>query len=76
MMLGGFLFVPGPRRITLSCLPASWYCSGTLLPLGCAPRQRALLLLLLFIFSSVLLLGSYQRRLWGPQRRSGSRVNM
>lgn len=75
MMLGGFLSVPGPRRITLSCLPASWYCSGTLLPLGCAPRQRALLLLL-FIFSSVLLLGSYQRRLWGPQRRSGGRVNM
>lgn len=62
-------------RITFSCLPGSWYRSGTLLPLGCSPRHRALLLLLLFIASSVLLLGSYQRRLWGPQRRPGSRVN-
>ncbi|XP_054865566.1 ectonucleoside triphosphate diphosphohydrolase 7-like isoform X2 [Amphiprion ocellaris] len=60
-------------RITLSCLPASWYCSVSLLSLGCAPRQR-LLLLLLFI-TSALLLGVYQRQLWGTQRRSGSRVN-
>lgn len=63
-------------RITFSCLPASWYCSVSLLSLGCAPRQRLLLLLLLFIASSVLLLGTYQRQLWGPQRRPGARVNM
>lgn len=63
------------HRITFSCLPGSWYRSGTLLPLGCSPRHRALLLLLLLIASSVLLLGSYQRRLWGPQRRPGTRVN-
>ncbi|XP_031732965.1 ectonucleoside triphosphate diphosphohydrolase 7-like isoform X2 [Anarrhichthys ocellatus] len=60
-------------RITFSCLPASWYCSVSLLSLGCAPRQR---LLLLFITSALLLLGTYQRQLWsaGP-RRPGSRVN-
>ncbi|XP_076585273.1 ectonucleoside triphosphate diphosphohydrolase 7-like [Chaetodon auriga] len=63
-------------RITFSCLPASWYCSVSLLSLGCAPRQRLLLLLLLFIASAVLLLGTYQRQLWGPQRRPGARVNM
>ncbi|XP_070837290.1 ectonucleoside triphosphate diphosphohydrolase 7-like [Chaetodon trifascialis] len=63
-------------RITFSCLPASWYCSVSLLSLGCAPRQRLLLLLLLFIASTVLLLGTYQRQLWGPQRRPGARVNM
>ncbi|XP_035516000.1 ectonucleoside triphosphate diphosphohydrolase 7-like [Morone saxatilis] len=61
-------------RITFSCLPASWYCSVSLLSLGCAPRQR--LLLLLFITSAVLLLGTYQSKLWGPQRRPGARVNM
>lgn len=60
-------------RITFSCLPASWYCSVSLLSLGCAPRQR--LLLLLFITSALLLLGTYQRQLWGGQRRHGSRVN-
>ncbi|KAI4794934.1 hypothetical protein KUCAC02_031728 [Chaenocephalus aceratus] len=59
---------PGPdhsantMRITFSCLPASWRCSVSLLSLGCAPRQR--LLLLLFI-TSTLLLGTYQRQLWG-----------
>lgn len=74
MMVDAFLLVPGLRRITFSCLPASWYCSLTLLPLGCAPRQRVLLLLL-FIVSSVVLLGIYQRRLWGPERRSGTRAN-
>ncbi|KAM7394691.1 hypothetical protein PAMP_021477 [Pampus punctatissimus] len=62
-------------RITLSCLPASWYCSVSLLSLGCAPRQRLLLLLLLFITSALLLLGTYQRQLWGTQRRPGARVN-
>lgn len=64
------------RRITFSCLPASWYCSVSLLSLGCAPRQRVLLLLLLFITSTALLLGTYQRQLWGPQRRPGARVNL
>ncbi|XP_056227004.1 ectonucleoside triphosphate diphosphohydrolase 7-like isoform X2 [Seriola aureovittata] len=62
-------------RITFSCLPASWYCSVSLLSLGCAPRQRLLLLLLLLITSTLLFLGTYQRQLWGPQRRPGSRVN-
>ncbi|XP_029917067.1 ectonucleoside triphosphate diphosphohydrolase 7-like [Myripristis murdjan] len=61
-------------RISLSCLPASWYCSVSLLSLGCAPRQR-LLLLLLLTCSSLLLLGIYQNHLWGPQHRSGARVN-
>ncbi|KAG7231413.1 hypothetical protein INR49_010441 [Caranx melampygus] len=42
-------------RITLSCLPASWYCSVSLLSLGCAPRQRWLLLLLLLLVTSTLL---------------------
>ncbi|KAK5898805.1 hypothetical protein CesoFtcFv8_008348 [Champsocephalus esox] len=62
-------------RITFSCLPASWRCSVSLLSLGCAPRQR--LLLLLFITSTLLLLGTYQRQLWGlgPQQRPGPRVN-
>ncbi|KAM7009628.1 ectonucleoside triphosphate diphosphohydrolase 7-like [Tautogolabrus adspersus] len=60
-------------RISFSCLPASWYCSVSLLSLSCVSRQR-LLLLLLFI-TSALLLASYQRQLWGPQRRPGSRVN-
>ncbi|XP_073323457.1 ectonucleoside triphosphate diphosphohydrolase 7-like [Pagrus major] len=63
-------------RITFSCLPASWYCSVSLLSLGCASRQRLLLLVLLFITSAILLLGTYQRQLWGPQRRPGARVNM
>ncbi|XP_040893221.1 ectonucleoside triphosphate diphosphohydrolase 7-like [Toxotes jaculatrix] len=52
-------------RITLSCLPASWYCSVS--------RQR--LLLLLSITSALLLLGTYQTQLWGPQRRPGAKVN-
>uniref|UniRef100_A0AAQ4P3A9 nucleoside-triphosphate phosphatase n=1 Tax=Gasterosteus aculeatus aculeatus TaxID=481459 RepID=A0AAQ4P3A9_GASAC len=51
-------------RISSSCLPASWYCSVSLLSVGCAPRQR--LLLLLLVASALLLLGTYQRRLWGP----------
>lgn len=63
-----------PRRITFSCLPASWYCSVSLLSVGCAPRQR-LFLLLLLITSALLLLGTYQRQLWGGRRRTGSRVN-
>lgn len=57
----------------MSCLPASWYCSVSLLSLGCAPRQR--LLLLLFITSALLLLGTYQRQLWGSQRRPGGHFN-
>ncbi|XP_068451758.1 ectonucleoside triphosphate diphosphohydrolase 7-like [Clinocottus analis] len=61
-------------RITFSCLPASWHCSVSLLSLGCAPRQR--LLLLLLVTSAVLLLGTYQRQLWGGgPRRPGARVN-
>ncbi|TKS68666.1 Ectonucleoside triphosphate diphosphohydrolase 7 [Collichthys lucidus] len=63
-------------RITFSCLPASWYCSVSLLSLGCAPRQRLLFLLILFITSATLLLGTYQRQLWGSQRRPKARVNM
>uniref|UniRef100_A0A3P9LH66 nucleoside-triphosphate phosphatase n=1 Tax=Oryzias latipes TaxID=8090 RepID=A0A3P9LH66_ORYLA len=55
-------------RITLSCLPASWYCSVSLLSVGCAPRQR-LLLLLLLITSALLLLATHQRQLWGSQPR-------
>lgn len=62
-------------RISVSCLPASWYCSVSLQALGCAPRQRLLLLLLLFLTSALLLMGIYQRRLWGSQRRPGPRVN-
>ncbi|KAK2817459.1 hypothetical protein Q5P01_025650 [Channa striata] len=62
-------------RITLSCLPASWYCSVSLLSLGCAPRQRVLLLLLILITSALLLLGTYQRQLWGSQRDPRPRVN-
>lgn len=73
LLADGFVSVPGLPRITFSCLPASWYRGG---PLGWAPRQRALLLLLLLLLaSSLLLLGLYQRRLWGPQRRPGTRVN-
>ncbi|XP_047433215.1 ectonucleoside triphosphate diphosphohydrolase 7-like isoform X2 [Mugil cephalus] len=62
-------------RITVSCLPASWYCSASPLSLGCAPRQRLLVLLLLFIASALLLLGTYQRRLWSAQRRPGAHFN-
>ncbi|KAM8841822.1 ectonucleoside triphosphate diphosphohydrolase 7-like isoform 1-T1 [Synchiropus picturatus] len=62
-------------RISVSCLPASWSCSVSLQALGCAPRHRLLLLLLLFLTSALLLLGTYQRRLWGPQRRPGARLN-
>ncbi|KAF3688039.1 Ectonucleoside triphosphate diphosphohydrolase 7 [Channa argus] len=62
-------------RITLSCLPASWYCSVTLLSLGCAPRQRVLLLLIILITSALFLLGMYQRQLWGSQRGPRTRVN-
>ncbi|XP_072239715.1 ectonucleoside triphosphate diphosphohydrolase 7-like isoform X1 [Leuresthes tenuis] len=61
-------------RITVSCLPASWYCSVSLLSLGCAPRQR-LLFLLLLITCALLLLGTSQRQLWGIQQRPGARVN-
>ncbi|XP_068606907.1 ectonucleoside triphosphate diphosphohydrolase 7-like [Brachionichthys hirsutus] len=57
-------------------ITVSWSCSVNLLRLGCVPRQRLLLLgLLLFITSTVLLLGVYQRQLWGPQRRPRSRGN-
>ncbi|KAM3622861.1 uncharacterized protein V6R79_004025 [Siganus canaliculatus] len=63
-------------RITFSCLPASWYCSVSLLSLGCAPRQRLLLLLVLLLTSAILLLGTYQRRLWSPKHRPSSRINM
>ncbi|XP_053194361.1 ectonucleoside triphosphate diphosphohydrolase 7-like [Scomber japonicus] len=62
-------------RITFSCLPASWYCSVSLLSLGCAPRQRLLLLLILFFTSALLLLGTYQRQLWGSQRRPDAHFN-
>lgn len=62
-------------RITLSCLPASWYCSVSLQSLGCAPRQRLLLLLLLFLTSALLLLGTHQGRLWGSSRKLGSHLN-
>ncbi|XP_075904855.1 ectonucleoside triphosphate diphosphohydrolase 7-like [Nelusetta ayraudi] len=60
-------------RITFSCLPAPCYCSISLL--GCAPRQR-LLVLLVLLTSAILLLGTYQRQLWGGQRRRGPRVNL
>lgn len=66
-------FTPPHHRITFSCLPAPCYCSISLL--GCAPRQR-LLVLLLLITSAILLLGTYQRQLWGSQRHRGSRVNL
>lgn len=56
-------------RITLSCVPASWYCSVSLLSLGCVPRQR-LVFLLAFICSALLLL-----LLWSPQRRLGTQPN-
>uniref|UniRef100_A0A672GEX0 nucleoside-triphosphate phosphatase n=1 Tax=Salarias fasciatus TaxID=181472 RepID=A0A672GEX0_SALFA len=61
-------------RISFSCLPASWSCSVSLLSLGCAPRQR-LVLLLLLLTSALLLLGTYQRQLWGGRRRPGAQVN-
>ncbi|XP_056136181.1 ectonucleoside triphosphate diphosphohydrolase 7-like [Lampris incognitus] len=61
-------------RISLSCLPTSWYCSVSLLSLGCSPRQR-LLLLLLLTCSALLLTGLYQNQPWGLQHRSGGRVN-
>lgn len=56
-------------RITLSCVPASWYCSVTLLSLGCAPRQRLLVLLLLLCSALLLLL------LWSPPRRPNTHLN-
>ncbi|XP_041640956.1 ectonucleoside triphosphate diphosphohydrolase 7-like [Cheilinus undulatus] len=61
-------------RISFSCLPASWYCSVSLLSLSCIPRQK-LLLLLVFIMSALILMVTYQKQLWGPQRRPGSRFN-
>uniref|UniRef100_A0A3Q3XCT1 nucleoside-triphosphate phosphatase n=1 Tax=Mola mola TaxID=94237 RepID=A0A3Q3XCT1_MOLML len=63
------------HRITFSCLPGSWYCSVSLLSLGCAPRQRVLLLLL-FVTSALLLLGNYQRQLWGPKRQPGAYLSI
>ncbi|XP_058495989.1 ectonucleoside triphosphate diphosphohydrolase 7-like [Solea solea] len=62
-------------RISLSYLPASWYCSVSLLSLGCAPRQRLLLLLLLLLISTLVILGTHQRLLWGPQRWPGAQFN-
>ncbi|XP_072319140.1 ectonucleoside triphosphate diphosphohydrolase 7-like [Eucyclogobius newberryi] len=56
-------------RITLSCVPASWYCSVSLLSLGCVPRQR-LVFLLLFLCSTLLLL-----LMWSPQRRPNAQPN-
>ncbi|XP_008314463.1 ectonucleoside triphosphate diphosphohydrolase 4-like [Cynoglossus semilaevis] len=58
-------------RITLSCLPASWHCRVSSLSLGCAPRQKMLLLLLSLLVSTLLILGFRDRQLWGPQRRPG-----
>ncbi|XP_075994542.1 ectonucleoside triphosphate diphosphohydrolase 7-like isoform X2 [Genypterus blacodes] len=55
-------------RISLSCLPATWYCSYI-------PRQRLLLLLLLLTASALFLLSVYQKQLWALQRRPGSRFN-
>eukprot|EP00063_Salmo_salar_P011067 XP_013985902.1 PREDICTED: ectonucleoside triphosphate diphosphohydrolase 7-like isoform X1 [Salmo salar] len=57
-------------RITFSCLPASWYCSVSLLSLGCVPRQRAFFLVFLTC-SALVFLGVYQTELWGPQRHRG-----
>ncbi|KAM6972820.1 ectonucleoside triphosphate diphosphohydrolase 7-like [Aplochiton taeniatus] len=57
-------------RISFSCLPASWYCSVSLLSLGCVPRQR--LFLLVFLVCGVLvLLCLYQTQLLGPQQNRG-----
>ncbi|CAJ1054089.1 ectonucleoside triphosphate diphosphohydrolase 7-like [Xyrichtys novacula] len=61
-------------RISFSCLPAFWYCNVSLVSVSCLSRQR-LLLLLLFITSAFLLLVTYQKQLWGPQRRQGFTVN-
>ncbi|XP_067115779.1 ectonucleoside triphosphate diphosphohydrolase 7-like isoform X1 [Osmerus mordax] len=60
-------------RISFSCLPASWYCSVSLLSLGCLPRQR-LLFLGLLVCSGLALLGLYQAQPWGVQHRGG-RIN-
>ncbi|CAL8353119.1 unnamed protein product [Boreogadus saida] len=62
-------------RITFSCLPASWYCSVSLLSLGCAPRQRLLLLLLLLTCTVLFLLSSYHHQLWGPRHPIRASVN-
>uniref|UniRef100_A0A8C6SVS2 nucleoside-triphosphate phosphatase n=1 Tax=Neogobius melanostomus TaxID=47308 RepID=A0A8C6SVS2_9GOBI len=51
-------------RITLSCVPASWYCSVSSVSLGCVSRQRLLVLLLLLCSTLLLLL------LWSPPRRN------
>uniref|UniRef100_A0AAV2LPZ2 Uncharacterized protein n=1 Tax=Knipowitschia caucasica TaxID=637954 RepID=A0AAV2LPZ2_KNICA len=56
-------------RITLSCVPASWYCSVSLLSLGCVPRQRLVFLLLLLCSALLLLL------LWSPPRRPNTQPN-
>uniref|UniRef100_A0A3B4B568 nucleoside-triphosphate phosphatase n=1 Tax=Periophthalmus magnuspinnatus TaxID=409849 RepID=A0A3B4B568_9GOBI len=56
-------------RITLSCVPASWYCSVSLLSLGCVPRQRLVLLLLLLCSALLLLL------MWNPTRRPNTQQN-
>lgn len=53
----------------MSCVPASWYCSVSLLSLGCAPRLRLLLLLLLLCSALLLLL------LWTPPRRPSAQLN-
>ncbi|CAL8331802.1 unnamed protein product [Lota lota] len=62
-------------RITFSCLPASWYCSVSLLSLGCAPRQRLLLLLFLLTCTVLLILSSYHHQLWGPRHQTRASVN-
>lgn len=62
--------LPSSSRITFSCLPASWYCSVSLLSLGCVPRQRAFFLVFLTC-SALVFLGVYQTELWGPQRHRG-----
>ena len=64
-----------PHRITFSCLPASWYCSVSLLSLGCAPRQRLLLLLLLLTCTVLLLLSYNHHQLWGPRHQIRASVN-
>lgn len=56
-------------RISFSCLPASWYCSVSLLSLGCVPRQRVLLLVFLTC-TALVLLGLYQTQLLGPKQHS------
>ncbi|XP_010871012.1 LOW QUALITY PROTEIN: ectonucleoside triphosphate diphosphohydrolase 7 [Esox lucius] len=57
-------------RISFSCLPASWYCSVSLLSLGCVPRQRVFLLFFLTC-SALTVLGLYHTELWGRQRHGG-----